>query len=73
VRFERLNSIVAKHARLSVADTKHQRNIRSINVSVKQADFESHLRERNREVDCERSLANATLAGTNSNDVIYSG
>ncbi len=67
VRVDRRNMVLTHHLWLLVG-AEHERNVRSVNVSIEQSDFMTHLRECERQVDCERSLADAAFAGTDGDD-----
>ena len=49
---------------------KHERDVRTVNVAVKQSHFEAHLSESDCQIDRERGLADAALAGTDGDDGI---
>ena len=49
---------------------EHDRHVRPVHVAVEQRDAAAALRERDREVDRDRRLADAALAGADGDDVL---
>ena len=67
-----LDHVALAHARL-LRRAHHQRHIRPVDVRVDQPHPLSQLRQRNRQVHCDRGLAHAALAGTDSDDLRNAG
>src|ERR1700685_1247400 len=67
----RLNAIFSHHLRLRIY-AEHQRNIRAVDIGVKQANLVAHLGESNSQIHRQRGLADSTLAGTYGDDGIDS-
>ena len=51
-------------------DAQHHRDVRAGDVGIEQADRRARLRERDGEVDADRALADAALAGRDGDDVL---
>ncbi len=71
-RLQRLDAVFPNRLRLP-AHAQHQRDVRPVHIGVEQANFVSHLRQRDRQVHRQRGLAHAALARTHGNDGIDSG
>ena len=69
---ERLDAILTQHSRLR-AGAQHQRHVRTINISVKQPDLISKLRQSKRKIHRQRGLAHPSLAGSDGNNRFNSG
>ena len=64
---EGLDAIVPQDFRL-LAQSQHQRNVRSVDVSIEETDFVAHPREDDRQVNGQSGLADSPLAGANGDD-----
>ncbi len=63
----RLDATVRIGLRLP-ASSQHQRDVRSVNVSVKQPNFVSQLAQRHRKVDGDSCFPHASLAGADGDN-----
>ena len=50
---------------------EHDRHVRAVDVAVDQADLAAALRQRDRQIDRDRRLADAALAGADGDDVLH--
>ncbi len=64
--------VILEHPGL-LADAHHERDIGSVDVCIDQTDAEAHLGQRSGQVHGERGFAHSTFAGTDGDDVRYSG
>ena len=69
VPLERRDLVVRAGHRLAL-DAEHHRDVRAGDVGVEQADRRARLGERHGEVDADRALADAALAGRDRDDVL---
>src|SRR6185295_11910286 len=69
VTLQRRDLVVRAGGRLS-GDTEHHRDVRAGDVGIEQSDRRARLRERDSEVDTDRALADAALAGRDGDDVL---
>ena len=72
VHGEGLDAIVPQDFRL-LAQSQHQRNVRSVDVGIEETDFVAHPGEDDRQVNGQSSLADSPLAGADGDDGIDTG
>src|SRR6266850_3583571 len=62
-----LDAIVPQYFRL-LAQSQHQRNVRSVDVGIEETDFVPHPREDDRQINSQSGLADSPLAGADGDD-----
>src|SRR6267142_840852 len=65
-----LDAIVPQYFRL-LAQSQHQRNVRSVDISIEETDSVPHPREDDRQVNGQSGLADASLPRNNGDDGVY--
>src|SRR5689334_3279043 len=71
MHIQRLNAVIAKDSGMRIC-AEHQRDIRTVHVSVEQTGFVAELRQSQRKVHGESGFAHASLTRTNGHDGVNS-